>query len=899
MKPFVSISRINNVITNNINKLGGNQVNNFFKRSLSLMLLLILGLWLIGCTNDDEHYTDIDEEQQLEEEQQDIEAQDSNAIIEDAELIPVDDVVADLQLRFASEAGYDFTEPLIDLPRDHMFRFDMTYEVMEIFREVVANSDDPDAGWENMVRIYRDSALTQQVSFSVDGDEENFTYVTFSPSRNPTFPLLDSAIGGNIFDHGEFNDWGNARQYFLVKYYDLHTGEQLERPQVTVFNIATEIPGAPRVKFNITEDGIAGLRWEEVASADEYAVVLVTENQDGRGIGRQVEIIARTSETYWDDIATDPRENNRNFRTATGNTGYPNNVDNLYQEYREQIFEGEMTPEEFAELAADFNFEFVPHREQNTYFAIIAMNDEGNSAISNLINRREISSQVPLDVAFWLNFGEDGQGIRPTFDGTNSMARFDHDIMLAPSHVWVNMADGNASLHLVNYEIESVREGTLLYGTYTEYDEDGWPIIDDTIDVPAITVQYFIEGTDFRGFIQITEYDEDTFEDDLQELALRQDELRSRTGDLTITVDLNPEFLDDAFDDNIDEDDSATEDNESENDQVATGLRNDFEIRNPSSALTAFLAIQMLNSQERISLEKFPEASDQEYLVEAWFEAVLQNPLILGPRSMQLDWATGDILITYDHDAQTQQRQQRAIMERVAEIVDEIIESGMTDLEKQTAINEFLIEHATYDFGALDNAEQNNFMFVDPEYYDAFTAYGILINGIGVCSGYADAFTLIADEAGLESVIVTGYLQGSLPHAWNRVNIDGQWYTLDVTNNDNELFPNAFFNLSDLEAATILTEDSRWMLDRYISNYIASSVADTEYYRFNDRFFDQEEIVEALVDGITYNGRATYRTNVLLTEEQFLMIALEVMEQTGNFDLMGGQFLGVITIFEE
>ena len=867
-------------------------MNRYLKSLFSLTLVLVLGLWLIGCTNDDEivdeQYTDT-EEQHLDEQQTDIETQDSEATIEDAaDLISTDDLVADLQLRFASEDGYDFTEPLIDLPRDHVFRFDMTYEVMEIFREVVANSDDPDAGWENMVRIYRDSALTQQVAFAVAGDEENFTYVTFSPPRNPVFPLRDSAIGGNIFDHGDYNDWGNANQYFLVKYYDLMTGEELSRPQVTVFNIATEIIGAPRVKFNITEDGIAGLRWEEVTGANEYAVVLVTENQDGRGIGRQVEIIDRTTETYWDDISTQPEHNNRNFRTASSAA---DNIDGLYRDYREQINHGEMTINEFAELATEYEFELEIQQESNTYFAIIAINDEGTSSISNLIYRRDIAPQIPMAVAFWMN--EDG--IRPTYDGTNSMVRLDRDIMLSPSHVWVIMADGSASLHLVYYEVDNAREEELLFGAYTEYDDDGWPIIDDTVDVPAITIPYLIEGTSFRGFVQITEYDVDTFEGDLQELTLRQDELRSRTGDLTIAIDLNP---DGTSDDSNEEDDGVTEDDEGDSDQVATGLR-DIEIRNPSSALTAFLAIQMLNSQERISLEKFPEASDQEYLVDAWFEAILQNPLVLGPRSMQLDWATGDILITYDHDAETQQRQQQAIMERVAEIVDEIIVPDMTDLEIQTAINEFLIENATYDFGALDNAEQNNFMFVDPEYYDAFTAYGILINGLGVCSGYADAFTLIADEAGLESVIVTGYLQGSLPHAWNRVNIDGQWYTLDVTNNDNELFPNAFFNLSDLEAATILTEDSRWMLDRYISNYIATSTADTEYYRYNDLFFNQQEIVDALVDGITNNGRATYRTNVMITEEQFLMIVLDVMEQTGNFDLMGGQFLGIITIFEE
>ena len=32
---------------------------------------------------------------------------------------------------------------------------------------------------------------------------------------------------------------------------------------------------------------------------------------------------------------------------------------------------------------------------------------------------------------------------------------------------------------------------------------------------------------------------------------------------------------------------------------------------------------------------------------------------------------------------------------------------------------------------------------------------------------------------------------GELPHAWNKVKIDGEWQIVDSTNNDNELIFNA------------------------------------------------------------------------------------------------------------
>ena len=75
------------------------------------------------------------------------------------------------------------------------------------------------------------------------------------------------------------------------------------------------------------------------------------------------------------------------------------------------------------------------------------------------------------------------------------------------------------------------------------------------------------------------------------------------------------------------------------------------------------------------------------------------------------------------------------------------------DREKELAINNYLCENGTYDYDALDNAEQYGYQRVDPEYNDAFTPYGILIDGKGVCASYAGSFKLLADAAGLKSIV--------------------------------------------------------------------------------------------------------------------------------------------------
>lgn len=64
-------------------------------------------------------------------------------------------------------------------------------------------------------------------------------------------------------------------------------------------------------------------------------------------------------------------------------------------------------------------------------------------------------------------------------------------------------------------------------------------------------------------------------------------------------------------------------------------------------------------------------------------------------------------------------------------------------------------------------------------YADSYDAYGCLVKGKAVCSGYADAFNAIMVELNIPSKIVM-----SSDHAWNKVKIGNRWYHVDVTWND-------------------------------------------------------------------------------------------------------------------
>ncbi|MGX8850534.1 transglutaminase domain-containing protein [Amedibacillus sp. YH-ame10] len=778
----------------------------------------------------------------------------SNA--DDANKVDAKKLTQDIAKKYAKEETVAYKEKKANVKRDESFDFEVSAEAKEIFKGITTQ-------WTDIIGVYRDSNLTQEVSIKATQSD---TGVTYSPYRKPVFALADEERGGILYDQGEWNDWGNAQQYYIVQKYNLQTGEKLEKPEVTLFTIGTEIKDTPQVSFYVNENGVGGLKWNKIKGATEYAIVQVDEGKDGKASKRYVKTIATVKENKWEDTSSNTEDINKNFRTTYGKS-----LDTYFEEQK-KINEN-VNAEDIAKTQFDGESDF--DKEYNKYFAVIALNDKGTSKISNMLDKRMLANQVPIQVASYMNEG----GIKPS--GKNSKVTVDRDIMMTSTHVWVVMANGNVTQKLVLYDTAKVKEDVAHYYTYEEdengdvkKDENGNPVNFSSEDVPCLSIPFTIEGTSYKGYAQVLQYDKENYKKQLKELKARQENLRDRTGDIEKDVRLN--------------------DSTEEEEEKAETLYNDYTIY-ASNGLSEYLALQMLNGQIRVNLDEFKEAMDQEYLLDAWYEAIYQNPLTLGVRGISYDAKNNDVLISYDQDSKTQRTKQQEIVTKVKEVNKSIIKEGMSDLEKETAINDYLCANAEYDDAALENAEKNNFKKVDEEFNDSFTAYGILINGKGVCAGYAGAFKLLADDAGLKNVVVTGYLQGSLPHAWNRVSLDEEWYTLDTTNNDNEYYKNGLFNLSDYEAATVLKEDTLYVMDSDLANFKASTDKN-EFYRVNGKYFAQSDVASKLAQDITANGSATYRTDVSLTEDQFYEIAKEVIQLTGTADLQGGYFLGVIYI---
>lgn len=148
---------------------------------------------------------------------------------------------------------------------------------------------------------------------------------------------------------------------------------------------------------------------------------------------------------------------------------------------------------------------------------------------------------------------------------------------------------------------------------------------------------------------------------------------------------------------------------------------------------------------------------------------------------------------------------------KIQEII-EPIESGLSEYERELYIHNYLLENCEYDKTAAELVYNDISSGSDA----SFTAYGALINGRAVCQGYADAISYLLSCVGIENTEISGTSQGE-NHIWNAVKINGDWYYLDATWDDNgdESTQYDYFNITteQLEYDHTLAETYKNMTD--------------------------------------------------------------------------------------
>lgn len=184
----------------------------------------------------------------------------------------------------------------------------------------------------------------------------------------------------------------------------------------------------------------------------------------------------------------------------------------------------------------------------------------------------------------------------------------------------------------------------------------------------------------------------------------------------------------------------------------------------------------------------------------AFDEAIWQNQMILEEDILDIkkdpsvyEDENGNTYYRYDinyqiSDPALRKRYQLEMYDKAQSIIDEIgMYTNGSYVEELYEINNYIIDHGVYTPDIVRNKVTHTMQR---------KAYGILVEGKGICSAYARAFQLVARMAGFICVVdggravlskdrATGAVQTG-PHAWNMVYMNsGQWLMVDPTFNDN------------------------------------------------------------------------------------------------------------------
>lgn len=168
-----------------------------------------------------------------------------------------------------------------------------------------------------------------------------------------------------------------------------------------------------------------------------------------------------------------------------------------------------------------------------------------------------------------------------------------------------------------------------------------------------------------------------------------------------------------------------------------------------------------------------------------------------------------DILAAWESgDDSGLSKEDKAVLKAAEAVFAGQVAPGMTDYDKEYALYVWLTGTVSYDQRHYKKSGAPR---------TSYEPYGPLIEGKGVCLGYAETFRLLMDMAGIECITVTGAgFQNRENHAWNMVKLNGEWYCVDPTwdlnpgiNQDGEPVYGYFNVTSDVMALT----DHQWDYD--------------------------------------------------------------------------------------
>ncbi len=182
-------------------------------------------------------------------------------------------------------------------------------------------------------------------------------------------------------------------------------------------------------------------------------------------------------------------------------------------------------------------------------------------------------------------------------------------------------------------------------------------------------------------------------------------------------------------------------------------------------------ALEAFETEIDVSAYNLPVSQAGEY-----FKILNNNPQLFYVKGSYSISYMGDTILKYNVTYLYSQEEAEQMREELEEAVDEAasqVDASLEDYQQALIVHDYLVQNCEYDKERLD---ANNVPDI------SHTAYGSMVNKIAVCDGYADAFAYIMkDRLGIPCEVISS---DAMAHAWNMIEIGGQWYHVDATWDD-------------------------------------------------------------------------------------------------------------------
>ena len=174
--------------------------------------------------------------------------------------------------------------------------------------------------------------------------------------------------------------------------------------------------------------------------------------------------------------------------------------------------------------------------------------------------------------------------------------------------------------------------------------------------------------------------------------------------------------------------------------------------------------------------------SKDDYLERSWLK--------IQPKAKVTD---DGIETTLDVTYLTTKEEEEYIDTELESATKSLIKPNMTELEKVRNINNYILNRYEYDYTLK-----------------SISVYSALTTSVAVCQAYSMTANKMLNFAKIENRIVIGKIK-DIPHSWNIVKINNNWYQLDTTNNDS-IKRDKYFLVGD---NTLITDGYDWEQDKY------------------------------------------------------------------------------------